>query len=411
MEEKNIYKRSLFILIVAILIFAPIARGAVKVWSITPILMAGLAVMTVWLWKMNNSAGYILKKTPLDLPLVMFIMLAASSFAFSIYKHDSLYVLLQLAGCAGIFYVVINEFDEGMEQKVALVIAGTGAALSFCGLLQYFGLLGSSWWADAKLLSATYVNHNHFSGYLELAIPVTIGILIASNDSGVRRAKLLLLPGLVIMFAAFILAQSRGAWASLAISFLIVGPVFLRKRNMNAKNILVIILIILALASLFYFGRDIISNRVDTAPIFEGEEMSLVTRVKIWQGSLDIIRHYPLTGVGIGNFVWAFPIFRPAGLNVQTSFAHNDYLQIASETGILSLLVFAWLLIILVKTSVKNGSFDPVKAGCAVGLMSLSLHGLVDFNFHIPANVILFTVCAAIAIKSADKNPKGEKDA
>ena len=129
----------------------------------------------------------------------------------------------------------------------------------------------------------------------------------------------------------------------------------------------------------------------------QGEETSFQTRLKIWQGTVDMIRSYPLTGVGIGDFIWAFPRFRPEGLNVQANAAHNDYLQIAAETGIAGLLAMTWLLVTLIGSAVRNSYEEPVKIGCVIGLLSLSLHGLVDFNFHIPANMLLFTVCAAIA--------------
>ena len=60
--------------------------------------------------------------------------------------------------------------------------------------------------------------------------------------------------------------------------------------------------------------------------------------------------------------------------------------------------IMLWIFAIVIKRGIKKAGVDPIKFGCAIGILSLSLHGLVDFNFHIPANMILFTLCAAIVM-------------
>jgi len=414
---ERLYKKFLWASLAAILAFSPIARGAVRIWSVTPVLLVETLLIFAWLLRANNHAGYPFKKTGLDAPILAFCLLALASSVFSVYKHDSLYALLGLFGYVGVYYVVVNEFDLRMRNGLIKLAIFIGTAISLYGLLQYSGFLGHPWWAPQKFLAATYVNHNNFSGYLELAIPLTIGMAVRGilkekgSKGSVLGYEILMIASLVIMTAAFVLAQSRGAWISMGISFLLMGLIFIRKGIVNLKNIFLFGMILLLILCLAYFGKELIFSRLGQISGQDGGDISMRTRLLIWKGSADMILHNPLIGSGIGTFVWAFTPFRPQGLNVQANFAHNDYLQMAAEMGMLAPLIFLWMALIVLISIMKKGHADPVKISCAIGILSLSLHGLVDFNFHIPANMLLFTVCAAIAMSVSRGDDKEKRDA
>ena len=114
-----------------------------------------------------------------------------------------------------------------------------------------------------------------------------------------------------------------------------------------------------------------------------------------------MIKHNPVIGTGIGTLVWGHPRYRPEGLYFKVDYAHNDYLQMAAEMGILVLPIMLWMLIIIL----KKGSLllrQPIYAGIITGLVSIILHGFVDFNFHIPANMMLFAVlCSFLMIRES----------
>jgi O-antigen ligase len=397
------YKNIIWLGLAALLIFSPVARGTVRIWSITIFLLVELSLVFIWLWKVTNSDKYTFRKTGLGVPIVIFMVLAVISFIFSIYKNDSFYALLRLSGYIGIYYLVVNEFDHKMRRRLEIFVICAGTGLSLYGLLQYFGFLNHDWWEPQKFLASTYVNHNHFAGYIELVIPLAVGMLFSSWRKK-QISKAILFPALIVMLTAFILSQSRGAWFSLAVSFLIIGALFVRRKAFNAQTIFTIFLVMIVIFSFIYFGKDIIYSRIDSVSIVKGEEPSANAHLKIWQGTVEMIRSNPITGVGIGDFIWRFPRFRPEGLNAQANFAHNDYLQTAAEMGVPASLVMIWLLAAIIAGGIKRSDSDPVKIGCAIGLLSLSLHGLVDFNFHIPANMLLFTVYAAIVSSISRSN-------
>ena len=158
-------------------------------------------------------------------------------------------------------------------------------------------------------------------------------------------------------------------------------------------------MLIIAIASFVYFGKDIVSTRIETITSAESGETSFDTRLAIWKGTIAMIKENPVIGTGIGTFIWAFNRYRPEGLNVQANFAHNDYLNMASEMGVLAPIIMIWIFFIIIKTGIRRSGPHPEILGCAIGILSLSLHGLVDFNFHIPANMLLFSIYAGIIMK------------
>ena len=154
---------------------------------------------------------------------------------------------------------------------------------------------------------------------------------------------------------------------------------------------------ILMVFVLIYAGDDDIAKRAMTMTDVAGDA-SFMTRVYIWRGTLDMIKDNPLIGTGIGTFVWGFPRYRPPGLDSKVVHAHNDYLHMAAEMGLLALPLMLWMVIIILKRGFSAAG-DPVFIGMSTGLLSVFLHGLIDFNFHIPANMMLISaLCAFLMI-------------
>lgn len=375
-----------------IIAFSPLWLGGARIWPLTIISLVSYALIFIWLWRANNSCEYKFKRTAIDIPIFLFAALAVISCFFSIYKHDSVYVLIKLFSYIGVYYLVVNEFDMRMIKSVLYVAIAIGGALSAYGLLQYFNLLGHSWWDPARFMAATFVNHNHFSGYLELMIPAAACVII-------KKPGLPAVLAFIVMTTAFILAQSRGAWISMGISFLAMVYILAKKRGVGIKNAAVLWLLVISVLSLAYSGRDLISERM-SGPVPAGStDDSFAIRLRIWQGALDMIRHNPLTGTGIGTFTRGFPRYRPDGLGGLANFAHNDYLETACGMGVPALIVMLWLIVTVIITGMKQYGPDLYRLGCVIGILSLSLHALSDFNFHIPANMLLFTVYLAIIMK------------
>ncbi len=419
MAESRAYRIGLTI----ILVFTPLARGTTttRLWALTPVLLVIYTLIFLWLWRVNNSPQYAVhspQRTPLDRLIFGFAILAVISFAFSIYKHDSFYALLRLLAYVGLYYVIVNNYSRNLRKYLLSLVICVGTGLSIYGLLQYFGFLPHPWWYPTNCLAATYVNHNHFAGYLELVIPVGIGMVF--RQRAMTAGKRLLLLAIAIMLTAFVFTQSRGGWASLGISLFVMNMILVKHKMLKRESILVFILLLTLIFALFYAGEGLVAKRMNTLKKVITKEALWNTRINIWKGTLKMIRESPLVGVGIGDFVWGFPRYRPVALNsIRAHYAHNDYLHMAAEMGVFAPVIMVWMLVIVVGRGLRSPQsamhspqnhqlpaaahkpLNPTVLGCAIGVLSLALHNLVDFNFHIPANMILFTVYGAIIMKDA----------
>ena len=113
-----------------------------------------------------------------------------------------------------------------------------------------------------------------------------------------------------------------------------------------------------------------------------------------------------------GTFVWIFPAYREPGLNVKVYYAHNDYLHAVSEMGLVVSIFLLWIICLVLfagfrykdpekgKEEIKGlTSIEGVVFGGTIGILSLSLHGIVDFNFHITANMISCVALAAVIMR------------
>ena len=119
----------------------------------------------------------------------MFVALLSSFF--SIYKYDSLYALARIIVYFLMFYLLVYNYHEKLEKMIVAIVVGMGAILSLYGIMQYFNYLPHKWWDPEMFLASTYVNHNHFAGYLELVIPVTLGgLLLANRQREILREKI-----------------------------------------------------------------------------------------------------------------------------------------------------------------------------------------------------------------------------
>ena len=182
--------------------------------------------------------------------------------------------------------------------------------------------------------------------------------------------------------------------------------VLIKKRILKKESLLIFLLIIVLGIVFLWSGYDTLAQRLCTVEQLT-ERNFIETRKEIWQGSVNMIKENPLIGTGIGTFVWGFPRYRPEGLRgARAHYAHNDYLHMMAETGVLALPLMLWIIFLALRKGFRGqgvertdfGLIDGIVLGSAVGILSLALHGLVDFNFHITANLLTCSLLAGFIV-------------
>lgn len=387
--------------LISILIFTPLAKGTVETWSILVVYFITLIMFIAWLLKMNFIGKFRIKRTPLDYPILALLVLAVISTIFSSDYHKSISTWPKIITYFVLFYLVVNNIDTREKvRRVAIIIICVGAFLSIFGLIKYLsGIDGSK-----AFISSTYANRNHFAGYLEMAIPMSVGMFYAVADP-VKR--IILGYVIILMIVALVLSLSRGGWAALTISMVIMGILLSNTGHSTSKVWLPLTFLPAILVILAMLGTNALIHRISETKN-QMQNLTNDCRIMTWKGTIDIIKDYPLTGTGVGTFASVFPKYKqPQKLNT-VKHAHNDYLHITSEMGILTFPFIIWLIFATLRSGInrftsKNSKLRQwILMGAMAGIVAMLIHSLVDFNLHIPANAILFIVLGAIIVSKTD---------
>lgn len=288
------------------------------------------------------------------------------------------------------FYVVV--------LSVAALLAGYGGAQ-----LLGFGVTPTM----SFRVSSTYYNPNHFAGALDLLAPLALSIALFA------RRRLLQVTGAVLsvaLLANVAVTYSRGAWVAVGVVCIALTLVWVL-RGLRQPRPLVRLLWSLGIVAVA--GMSLVMLRdlaPDAAARFSvraerlAHDLTNLTefdRVIILRAGAQVALERPLVGVGPGNFIDAVTLYRPqhvqdrgdAMMHRFVNYAHNDYLQVATETGLPSLLAFLvfWGAVLLV----RSPRSPPFRIGITAGLAALLVHGLVDGNLTaIPGNAFLAYVFA-----------------
>ncbi len=108
-------------------------------------------------------------------------------------------------------------------------------------------------------------------------------------------------------------------------------------------------------------------------------------------------------GTGLGTYETAFLKYQTANVDSAYTFAHNDYIQLASELGALGFLIFGGVFVVAITKAVRAAYSEEwnvrlLGLGCVGALTAIGIHSLADFNLYIPANALLLSWIVGISI-------------
>ena len=362
--------------------------------------------------------------------------------------------LLLLLAYGALFVLVFNLADSRERLvRICRSVALLGASVAVVGLFQ--DLSGAEriygFWTPRYGGSpyGPFVNHNHFAGYMELTIPVAVGLLLrrifrgsappraiaAAPPSGpgsaarrmlevapaVRgeRAGQAVLLGLAVgvMVAALLLCLSRGGLASLVVAAAAVLALLALGGRLGRWEVAALGAVLALGVTLFlWIGPGPALAHFRRAELLQNEP-SFLGRASVWRATLSLFLDFPVLGSGFGTFPAAFLHYYPAGTERIWLQAHNDYVQLLAETGLAGAAVAAVGLALLLAHLLRPLILGPpvrerfLYFGLVTGILSLLVHSLVDFNLQIPANATLFVVLCALALAHRSLLARGERPA
>lgn len=409
-------------------------------------------ILFFWILRCIFEKKIIFKRTVLDIPILIFFVSQIISTIISIDVRTSLFGyysrfnggLLSIISYSILYWGYVSNLQTNDVLSSIKVILFSTFLSSVYGILERFGIDKNIWIQDVQnRVFSTFGQPNWLAAWLAAVMPVSLSFtcrqagLSSSSSKTPKRSAYIFFILSQLFFITLLFTKSRSGILGFGIANLIYwGLVFislLKDKNLFKKELysfvvtnisFVVILAVIGspwspnIPQLMGKLNDqaIIVNDTPqtTSPALElGGSSSIEIRKIVWQGALDVWKHYPLFGSGVETFAFSYYQFRPASHNLVSEWdflynkAHNEYLNFMATTGsmgilaytiliICSLYIFSTLTFKLFKDqNLKNDSAtfnvnDPlIIIGLFSGFISILITNFFGFSV-VPVNLLFF---------------------
>ncbi len=310
--------------------------------------IALLIPLIAWIIKLRYVPDAHFIKTPLNFPImywgIAIVIASVSSIApsYSFYEFRSQF-LKQII----LFFIVINNIKTNKQMlKIVYVLAISASVFSIYGICGYF----NNTLTEYGRATGAFSSYSRSAMYCILVIPLVLTVFSHAKNKYIKLALILstFLTGILL-----VLTFTRGPWLVLFCILLIL--LFRKSRKMLISFLAALLLLVL-------FCGPVTERVKFTFEFREGIDRALSGRLTLWHNSLQIIKKHPVLGVGYGPNIFRKMYLDPEYKfyvtdlhgDFQQSDAHNLYLQIPIETGIVGLVVFMYLLAGYIKYVYKS---------------------------------------------------------
>jgi O-antigen ligase len=286
--------------------------------------------------------------------LPLWLLIAVSVFAHLLLGHARVPsdAAESLAHASMLLLVPLLAFDvqrrRRWRKRIMKALLASGLLVGCLGILQYAGMLPRMFPVfphyDQRMYSV-FGNHDLLGGYMALLVPLAVARL-ARPGKALDKSAALSLPVLVVALG---LSGSRSAWLAAAVGIPVALACGRRPRRLPfiAAALLIPTLVAVAVAPEATLAR--------ARSAFSADDVGVRARPWYWQGTLALFADFPLLGVGPGNYGYWSPrylgevLHRPGGHRfyhdeLHVDHAHSEPLHALAETGLLGVLLWAWML-------------------------------------------------------------------
>lgn len=396
--------------------------------------MSFALVVGMWaLWRVTQRSHDPLPRTRLYLPLAVIMLAFVPSLFSALSAAAWVAEFIKWIEIVLLVLIVLDLRHRWTWIAFGVVLAAVLQAL--IGLYEFRGGSGAPhlWIANYRYFRAfgTFGQPNPFSAFMGLTLPLALGLAWGYWSEALVRFKQRpyhypegLVPGMLavlyagcalILLAGLIASWGRGAWLGFGAAGVIL-VLFAPRRRWTGFLLVAAGGMSLALLWVAGYVPLSIQQRIESAPQdFVGfrdvrgmpisdENFAIVERLAHWQAAITMADAHPFTGVGLGNYETAYPAYRVPSWPNPLGHAHNDYLNVLAETGLVGLggYLAGWALIVVWTWQTLQTS-DPLKRGLALGLLGtwthLAVHSFVDKlyvnNLFLHIGVMLGLLAAA----------------
>jgi len=384
----------------------------------TTLKLTTFILIAIWLIKIINISELSLKKTNLNLPLTLFCSVLLVSLFFSHSKIISFQELILFISYIILFILITNHVLNKKDFNGFIYLFFIlSFIVSIYTLIQYYGL--DPFLGDLGKLTSTIGQKNWISNYLAMILPIGFSFFILQRNPKIKYIYFILL---AILYASLLICQSRGIWISIVITLIFASYILLSFNLLtifkkNKKWLIALFTVFLIITIIYSTENPLNKSRLTVAEraasTFDIYDPSINTRFLIWGTTLEMIKGKPIFGLGIGTFKYHYLYYQAEYLQNHPNYiknsgkareAHNEYLHIWAEIGIIGLGIFLIIIAILYKEFLLffRQEEDKKKKIIAWGLLlainTFLFHSLFTFPSHVPALASTFFVLLGLSI-------------
>jgi O-antigen ligase len=441
-EESSRPGSIVFFLLCAIPIFSTLLFGAVDTWALGLLSIFTALLIAFWFADAWVKKEFRFNSTVIQIPLAALILIGiiqllplrsqnipnellsvAASHALSIAPYATRLAVGQLF-IYFVFFAAALVFINNQKrlQKIVFIIVVFGSLMAFFGILQriagaeaIYGLRPS----PQALPFASFINQHHFAAFMEMTIGVSLALVFGRGTK--KDKQILLIIAAVVMGIAILFTGSRGGLISLigVVGFLVTANLLGNsksagsssgeeiKKGFRAKFAIIaggLALLLVLFGAVLLLGGDEsllrgIGLQVNSSDFSTG-------RSHFWEIALKIFLANPILGTGLDSFAAAFTPYDTWNGSFRIEQAHNDYLQILADAGILGFACVAAFIFLLFKKSLQviGTATDNFRRSAAIGALAgcfgVLIHSFFDFPLRTTANAFYFLTLVVIATSS-----------
>ena len=403
-------ERGILGLVLAILVYAPLATGAVRVPDFLVIQGLTLGVVVVWgarLW-LNRRPKFLWP--PICWAVLAFTIYAVARYLTADLEYIARGEMIRVLVYAILFFAIVNNLHrQESTQTIAFTLIFLAMAISCYAVYQFLSGSQKVWSFTTPYQhrgTGTFISPNNLAGFLELLLPLGLAYTLTGRAKPVK--KVFLGYASLVMLAGIGVSVSRAGWLSTALALLVFFGVLAFRRSYRLPALA--LLLVIAGAGIYFIPRSI-HFQARWQEVYKNGKLDKDARPDLWRSAVDMWQQHVLWGVGPAHFDYRFREFRPQSLQGRPNRVHNDYLNTLTDWGVagFALVASAWALLAwgVVRTwrfvlrserdlgSKRSNKFAFV-LGASAGLVAILIHSIVDFNMHIPANAIVVVTLMAL---------------
>ncbi|UCB52505.1 MAG: O-antigen ligase family protein [Candidatus Zixiibacteriota bacterium] len=345
-------------------------------WSVAGAQTMAAVGLLAWLAKMLLSGNVNLVRTPLNLPILLYVAALVISVILSPFKMHSLSAFREEWLLLIFFLIVNNVKEEGEVEKLLTILIAVSILVGLYAIWQHYS--GMDLYRNESLepkggvfISLGFFSHHlTFGGYFMLTFLLALVLFLRTKRAGLRRIIDFCAP--ILLGLSLVFSYARSAWLGAVMGILAFGVL------KGGKFILLMMVGICVLALLIYVVEPTSWDRVKEINLSKDKPES--TRIRLWQTSIRMIKESPVWGVGLGGWGVLFDEYKVEGVYAATCHPHNDYLNVAVNTGLLGLLAYLSIWSVFLYSTVRS-VLKNTSSGLARSVQMGGIAAIVAFLF------------------------------